>query len=148
VKKTIACPNGHPVEVPAKPGRAFSGGGSVVTRSAEDEFLDCALCGPFRQDGHGDAESIIDQIANREFHHELVAANRAVIETLMVGGETDVHTIVARTGIDENMVRTVLADSGVFEAWTVANDPTNIHLAMLTPFGRTLAGIARNEVRS
>jgi hypothetical protein len=145
MNKTIACPNGHPVQVPALPGRAFSGGVSVVTRSAEDEFLHCTLCGPFRQDGRGNTESIIDLIANREFHHELVAANRAVIEALTIDGETDVDMIVARSGIDEDMVRTVLANGDVFETSTFADAPRMIAAAKLTPYGTTLARIARNE---
>lgn len=144
MNKLIACPKGHPVEVPASPGGSFSGGVSVVTRSAEDEYLVCTLCGPFRQDGHGDVESIIDRIADREFHHKLVAANRAVIETL-TAGETDVDTIVARTGIDEGMVRAVLADSRVFETSTFVDQPTMIVTAKLTHYGHTLARIARGE---
>lgn len=142
MNKWISCPNNHPVEVPVSPGRAFNGGVSVATRSADDEFQDCTLCGPFRQDGRGHAESIIDRIASREFHYELVAANRAVIETLTID-ETDVDTIVARTGIHEGMVRTVLADPRVFETSTSADSPTIIIAAKLTHYGQTLARISR-----
>jgi hypothetical protein len=72
----------------------------------------------------------------------LVAANRAVIETL-TAGETDVDTIVTRTDIDEGMVRTVLADPRVFETSTFVDAPTMIVAAKLTHYGRTLARVAR-----
>lgn len=102
------------------------------------------MCGPFTQDGNGRAETIIDRIPNGAFHRELVKANHAVIDTLM-SGESDVDTIAARTGIDDGMMRAVLANADVFDVETFMDEPTVLVSAKLTPYGRTLGHYAHDD---
>ena len=52
----IACPNGHGVAVPEKPGFAFINGVGVTQRSIEDLIQDCPVCGPFRRHPDGTVE--------------------------------------------------------------------------------------------